>query len=433
MNLMTDPKKLARKILPRKTIKTVEKTYRKGRGVFWQAIYGFPTEGMKVIAVTGTNGKTTTVSYINAMLQNAGLRTAAYTTAYIEMAGKREPNKTHMTVSSERVVQKFFAEARAAGVDWVVMETTSHALDQERGRGVAVEVAVITNLTQEHLDYHKTMENYAAAKARLLKPPYKPRSCVLNADDQWFGYFRQRAGRRVIAYGEGPEANLKLKSYALSPQGSSLTASYQGETLKFTSQLTGKFNAYNALAACGVGLAIGLDKDQIEEGVAALESVPGRMERIDAGQPFSVIVDYAITPDALENVLGALREVTKGKLSIVFGATGDRDKTKRAPMGEVVGRMADRVFLTDDETYTENPASIREQVYEGIKKAGADSKTTVVEDRREAIRQAFQAAKPGDTVLLTGIGHQDYRNMGGRKEPWDEREVAREELSKLTK
>lgn len=414
--------------MPVNAVKAAEKTYRKGRGVFWQSIYGFPTEGMKVIAVTGTNGKTTTVSYINAMLQSAGLRTAAYTTTYVEIAGKREPNKTHMTVSSERAVQKFFAEARATGVDWIIMETTSHALDQERGRGIRVEVAVLTNLTQEHLDYHKTMENYAAAKARLLAAPYSPKKCVLNADDEWFSYFKQRAGSRVIAYGESPEANLKLKSYELSPQGSSLKASYQGETLACTSQLAGKFNAYNALAACGVGLAIGLDKDQIEKGVASLESVPGRMERIDAGQKFNVFVDFAITPDALENALESLKEVTSGKVSIVFGATGDHDKTKRAPMGEVVGKLADRIFLTDEETYHEDPETIRQQVYEGIKKSKAEAKTTDIADRREAIRQAFRAAEPGDSVLITGMGHYEYRNMGGRKEPWDEREVARELL-----
>ncbi len=429
---MTSPKSLIRKIVRGPALRVVERLFRTGRGVFWQTRYRFPTRGAHVIAVTGTNGKTTTASYINAMLQSAGLKTAVYTTAFIEIDGQRTANKTHMTVSSEADVQRFFAQARAAAVDWIILEVTSHALDQGRGYGIPVEIAVITNLTQEHLDYHGTMERYAAAKARLLGKPYNPKWSILNADDEWFDYFVAHNTGQLISYGEKPEANLRLTGCDLSAHGSALTARYQDDHIALTSQLIGKFNAYNALAAYGVGIAVGLDKEIISRGVSALESVPGRMEQVDAGQKFSVIVDYAITPDALENVLTALQELTKGKVIIVFGATGDRDKTKRVPMGEVVGRLADRIFLTDDETYTEDAKSIRQQVYEGIVDAKAGSKTTVVDDRRKAIQQALKSAKPGDTVLLTGIGHQDYRNMGGHKEPWDERDIARQELKTLT-
>lgn len=417
--------------MPTGAVKVAEKTYRKGRGVFWQSMYGFPTKGMKVIAVTGTNGKTTTVSYINAMLKEAGFRTAAYTTVYVEVAGKHEPNRTHMTVSSEKAVQRFFAEARAAGCDWVVMEITSHSLDQERGRGIKAEVAVVTNLTQEHLEYHKTMENYAAAKVRLLGPPYSPKHCVLNADDKWFEYFNNRAKGKVIAFGESPKADLRLVTHDTSPKGTSVTARYQDQHLAFTSKLVGKFNIYNALAAYGVGLAVDLTPEAIGKGLATLDAIPGRMERIDAGQKFNVFIDFAITPDALKSALESLQEITSGKVSIVFGATGDHDKTKREPMGEVVGKLADRIFLTDEETYTEDPTTIRQQVYEGIKKSKAKAKTTDIADRREAIRQAFRAAKAGDSVLITGMGHYEYRNMGGRKEPWDEREVARQQLKAL--
>lgn len=425
---MANPKKLIRKIVRGPALRILETGFRKGRGVFWRTRYGFPARGLRVVAVTGTNGKTTTASYINSVLQAGGLKTAVYTTAYIEIAGTVKPNQSHMTVTSQAASQKFFADARRAGVDWVIIEITSHALDQGRIDGLKVEIAVITNLSQEHLDYHGTMENYAASKARLISRKYCPRWSVLNADDEWFDYFNARNTGRLISYGETPDANLQLKTYDLSGHGSSLTARYNGEHIAFTSQLIGKFNAYNALAAYGVGIAAGLEKDVISRGIAALESVPGRMEQIDAGQKFNVIVDYAITPDALENVLAALREITKGKIIIVFGATGDRDKTKRAPMGAAAGRLADRIFLTDDETYNEDPAAIRWQVYEGITAVRAEAKATIVGDRREAIQQAFKAAKRGDTVLLTGIGHQDYRNMGGNKEPWDEREVAREEL-----
>ncbi len=422
------PKALIRKTVRGPALRVAETAFRKGRGMFWQARYGFPARGARVIAITGTNGKTTTASYVNAMLRSGGLKTAVYTTAYIEIAGKRFPNKTHMTVSSEADVQRFLAYARAAAVDWIILEITSHALDQGRGYGIPVEIAVMTNLTQEHLDYHRTMERYAAAKARLFGPQYKAKWCVLNADDEWFNYFKTRAAGKIISYGEQSEADLRLKTCALSASGSAITALYNDDHITFTSKLIGKFNAYNALAAYGVGLAAGLEKDVISRGIASLESVPGRMEQIDAGQKFSVIVDYAITPDALENVLTALKELTKGKVIVVFGATGDRDKTKRAPMGKIAAELADHIFLTDDETYTEDPQAIRQQVYEGITAAHAQSRTVLVDDRRKAIQQAFKAAKPGDTVLLTGIGHQDYRNMGGHKEPWDEREVARELL-----
>lgn len=428
---MPNPKKLVRQLLPTPAIRLAEKSYRTTRGVFWYARYGFAPKGMNVIAVTGTNGKTTTASFVNAMLQANGLKTAVYTTAYFEIDGQRTPNTTHMTVSSEAAVQKFFADARVAKVDWVIWEVTSHALHQHRGYGIKVDIAAITNLTPEHLDYHKTMENYAAAKALLFGKTYRPTWCILNADDKWYEFFKERSTGEIIAYGKSEDANLQLKTYDLSPNGTAVTARYGKEPVAFTSQLIGQFNAYNALAAYGIGLAAGLDKSDIAKGVASLDSVPGRMERVDAGQKFNVVVDYAHTTDALENVLTAVKEVTKGKVILVFGATGDRDKTKRVPMGEIAGRIADKIFLTDDETYTEDPQAIIDEVKKGIDQAKAGDKTTVVADRREAIRLALRAAKAQDTVILTGIGHQDYRNMGGIKQPWDEREVAREELSHL--
>lgn len=421
---MANPKKLARQLLPAQIIHGAEKSYRKSRGLFWRTRYGFPSRGMRIIGVTGTNGKTTTASYINSMLQAAGLKTAVYTTAFIEINGERQPNRTHMTVSSESAVQSFLSQAKTAGVDWVILEITSHALDQGRGDGIRVEVSVITNLTQEHLDYHGTMEAYATAKARLLGDKYRPQWCILNADDEWFDFFHAKSTGQVLSFGESGIADLQLTAYDLSAHGSSLTARYHDDHIAFTSQLIGKFNAYNALAAYGVGLAIDLPQEVIGKGIASLSSVPGRMEPVSAGQDFNVIVDFAITPDALESAVKALKEITPGKVHVVFGATGDRDKTKRAPMGKTVGKLADYIYLTDDETYTEDPETIRQEVYKGIKQAKAEKRTKVIDDRRKAIQAAFSAAKKGDTVLLTGIGHEDYRNMGGVKEPWDEREVA---------
>lgn len=426
-----NPKKVVRKVVPKQGVKAIERTYRKGRALTWQARYGFPAKRLKVIAVTGTNGKTTTVSYINSVLKAAGFRTAVYTTVYFEVDGKREPNRSHMTVQSQKSAQAFFARARRARVDWVLLEMTSHALDQKRVSGFSVDIAVVTNLTPEHLDYHGTMENYAAAKARLLGYEYDAKYCVLNADDEWFDFFIGKSIGSPITFGTRLTSTIRLVDSKLTNQGSEFTVEDEDDSLhKAATSLIGEFNIYNALAAYGVGRALKLDPEVIIKGIADLENLDGRMEKIDEGQKFEVYVDFAITPDAIQKVLESLRETSKGRIHIVFGATGDRDKEKRPAMGEIAAKLADKVYLTDDETYTEDPEAIRSAVYEGIEKARGKNKTEVIPDRREAIRAAFKDAKRGDVVLLTGIGHEDYRNMGGEKLPWDEREVARELLLK---
>jgi UDP-N-acetylmuramoyl-L-alanyl-D-glutamate--2,6-diaminopimelate ligase len=427
-----NPKKMARKIVPKKAVKALEKGYRRSRGQMWQARYGYPARGLKMIAVTGTNGKTTTASYVNSVLKAAGLKTAVYTTAYYEIDGERVPNESHMTVASQRSVQEFFANAKRAGVDWVILEVTSHALHQGRIAGLKPEIGIVTNLTQEHLDYHGTMEEYARAKAMLFTK-YGARTAILNHDDKWHGFFSDKIKQKQISFGENSSSGLVLKNINIGEKGSKFDVVIDGQKLPFTTKLLGKFNIYNALCAIAVGQEIGLKPAKIQDGIASLESVPGRMEEIDEGQNFTVVVDFAITPDALENVLTTLRATTKGKLAIVFGATGDRDPTKRGPMGEVVADLADRIYLTDDETYTEDPKSIRDAVYQGIAAKNARSKTQVFDDRLEAIKQSFADAKRGDTVLLTGIGHENYRNMGGKKLPWDERQVARQELKSFFK
>lgn len=431
---MANPKKLIRKILPTQAIHGLEYTYRSSRGAFWQVRYGFPAKGMKVVAVTGTNGKTTTSSYIAEVLKSCGQKVAVYTTAYYEINGQHIPNRSHMTVTSQADVQRFFSKAKKAGADIVILEVTSHALDQGRINGVPVEVAVMTNLTQDHLDYHKTMERYAEAKS-LLFTKYQPKFSILNHDDKWYEFFAQNAAGHQISYGQDDKSDLQLTKYDLSANGSSFTGRYNKMHIAGTTQLVGLFNVYNALAAASVGLAFGFDQKQVLEGVAALHVVPGRMETIDVGQDFQVLVDFAHTPDSLLGALTTLKTITpkKGKIRIVFGATGDRDAAKRPDMGQVVGKHADAIYLTDDETYTEDPASIREQVYQGIKKAKATKKTQVFDDRLDAIKQAFKEAEKDDTVLLAGIGHEDYRNMGGKKLAWDEREVARQQLDNLTK
>jgi UDP-N-acetylmuramoyl-L-alanyl-D-glutamate--2,6-diaminopimelate ligase len=418
-----NPKKMVRKVLPRAGIKLAEESYRKGRVYAMQAANGFPARGLRVIAVTGTNGKTTTCCYINQMLKTAGFKTAMYTTALSEMDGRVEPNRTHRTVLHTASLLRFFGEAKRAKVDFVVLELTSQALHQHKTTGVPIEISVMTNLTQDHLDYHKTMSAYAAAKARLFNKYMKPKYVVLNRDDEWFEYFyKQSVGGRV-SYGEHPDSTTHISEVRLAADGSD----WKLEQCQLRTHLPGRFNVQNASAAASVGMLLGLKPTQIEKGIAALPAVPGRMEQVKAGQPFTVVVDYAHTPDALENVLTAARQIAKGKVIAVFGATGDRDAAKRPIMGEVVGRTADMVFLTDDETYTEDSEAIRAAVRPGLKKA--KSSFTEIADRKEAIKAAFKIAKKGDVVVLAGLGHQDTRNMGGKLIAWDERKMAKRLLT----
>ena len=421
-----NPKKLVRKVLPKQGIKAAEESYRRGRVYALQARHGFPAKGLHVIAVTGTNGKTTTANYINAMLKSAGKSTALFSTAVIELDGESRLNLTHRTVPLTSELISFFKQAKAAKVDYVVMEVTSQALDQHKMLGMPVEIAVMTNLTQDHLDYHKTMENYAAAKARLFTNYLSPKHVVLNSDDEWFEYFAKRSVGDITTYGQKDDSDALISTIRLQATGSNWSLA----DMHLQTQLPGTFNIYNASAAACVGELIGLSSDQIEQGIAALHAVPGRMEVIDTDQNFGVLVDYAHTPDALDNVLTAAKEITsgKGRVLVVFGATGDRDKAKRPIMGGVVAAHADLIYLTDDETYTEDPDTIRAEVRAGIERAKGNY--IEVADRRQAIAAAFAVAKAGDVVVLAGMGHQDTRNMGGKSIAWDERDIARELLAK---
>jgi UDP-N-acetylmuramoyl-L-alanyl-D-glutamate--2,6-diaminopimelate ligase len=417
-----NPKKIVRRVVPKTAVRAIEKSYRLGRGMSWQARYGFPARGMKVIAVTGTNGKSTTCAYINEVLKAAGYKTAVLTTVFYEIDGKVTLNKTHLTMDRQSILQAFFYSAKKADVDWVVLEVTSHSLDQARLMGVKVEIGVVTNLTQEHLDYHKTMEEYARVKSLLLRN-YGAKWSVLNADDDWYAYFQDRTIGRIFSIGKKKTAKAQLKNLKLEKSGSYAELESDNSKLNIKTGLVGEFNLYNAAQAAAVGMILKIENQKIEAGISNLKEVSGRMQRINAGQDFDVYVDFAITPDAIEKVLQSLQKITKGKVRIVFGATGDRDKQKRPKMGEVAAKYADYIYLTDDETYTEDPGTIRKAVYKGIKAAKADKKTKVIPDRLEAIKTALTDAKKGDSVLLTGIGHEDSRNMGGKLIPWNEVEI----------
>lgn len=419
-----------RRVLPASAVHALEEAYRRGRVKVISAQYGNPAKGLRVIAVTGTNGKTTTVNYINEILKEAGMKTAMFSTAVIEVAGKSEINDLNATVATTQRMQQFFRDAKRAQVDFVVLEITSHALDQHKLASVPIEVAVMTNLTQDHLDYHKTMQQYADAKGKLFAG--EPKYIVLNRDDEWFEFFDQfQPGLQKITYGEHEEAEARIDYVKLYKKGTEARVVIDHQTkLGLATALPGKFNVYNMTAAATTAYLLGVRLQDIIEGVANLEGVPGRFERVAEGLEYDVIVDYAHTPDALEKLLEAVRAITKNRIILVFGATGDRDKAKRPIMGEIAAKNVDRIMLTDEESYNEDPEQIRSQVRDGIEKAKGDGKLTEIADREAAIEKALSIAKKGDTVLITGMGHEQFRIINGQRQPWNDGDVVRKLLAK---
>ena len=423
--------KTARNMLPEGALKRLESGYRKGRVKLVSARYGNPSKHLRVIAVTGTNGKTTTACYINEILKEAKFTTAMFTTAVIEVAGEAQINDLNATVATTARMQQFFRDARRAHVDYVVLEITSHALDQHKLDGVPIEAAIMTNLTQDHLDYHKTMERYAAAKGKLFA--LKPRFIVLNRDDAWFDYFNTfEASEQKMTYGTHKEAEARIERVKLYRKGTEADVVLDHQThLELATALPGEFNVSNMTAATTLAYLLGVKLEDIQEGVANVESVPGRFERAVEGLEYDVIVDYAHTPDALEKLLGTAKDIAKGRIILVFGACGDRDKGKRSIMGEIAARGADRIFLTDEESYNEDPQIIRDMIRSGIKQGSGSAKMTEIADRREAIERALGSARKGDMVLITGMGHEQYRIINGERLPWNDTVVVREIVDKL--
>lgn len=431
MSIKNTLAKTARKVLPKSVLVELERTYRKSRAKVVAARYGNPARDLRVIAVTGTNGKTTTVNFLNEILKEAGYRTAMFSTANIEIAGEQTVNDTNSTTSTVARLQKFFRDAKKADVEFALIEATSHALDQYKFEGVPIEMAIMTNLTQDHLDYHKTMENYAAAKAKLFE--MNPNLVVLNADDEWFDYFNNFATEsQKITYGEGESADVKIEKFKLYKKGSEANLRIDNNVeLEIATNLPGEFNIYNMTAAAAGAYLLGISLKDIQEGIANLEGVSGRFQYATSDLPFEVVVDYAHTPDALEKLLQTSKKITKNRTILVFGACGDRDREKRPIMGKIAQDLADRIIITDEENYTEDATQIREEIISGISKKNEKLPANIQEipDRKEAIRKALQIAGKGDIVLITGLGHEVYRVIDGEKTPWNDTEI----VQKITK
>lgn len=426
---------LVKKLIPRALFQRIEPAGHLGEAMILNALNGFPSKELKVIGVTGTNGKTTTAFLIHRMLHEAGYKVGLMTTVAYGVGEDIRPQMTHMTTASVPVLLKRIKAMKTAGVEWLVLETTSHALAQHRVWGVPFSIAVLTNITHEHLSYHGTFERYVQAKRRLFTLTDKNRAGfqvgIVNGDDPNADVFTS-AIKHPLTYGTG-ENDLQATNIKLSETGVAYDAVHGDQTYHIRCQLPGSFNVYNSLAAIGVGEVIGLTKAQIEKGIAALEGVEGRMTRVDEGQDFTVIVDYAHTPDSFEKLFKDMRPVVKGRMLVLFGSLGGGDEAKRAQQGQLAAKYADEVVVTEEDDRKEDPARIRRMIAEGCEAAGKvqDKDLFIVEKRRDAIRFVMQRARKGDTVLLLGKGHEKTIEDADGAHPWDEVAEARDALRHL--
>ena len=397
--------------------------------------HDYPAQKMRVIGITGTNGKTTTSYLIRAILREAGYKVGLIGTIQIMM--EEEVFPIHNTTPDVVELQHTLAIMRDKGMDYVVMEVSSHALDQNRVAGIEFDTAVFSNLTQDHLDYHKTLENYKLAKAKLFdllgKAGVKEnKTAVVNADDEAGKTMLEHAQCRHLTYGIENKASLQATNVEVLASGANftLTEEFLGK-LDLQLHITGIFNVYNVMAAVGAAIAEKIDPVVIEKALLNFTSVPGRFELVKAGQDFSIIVDYAHTPDGVENVLNTARRIAKKKIIAVFGCGGDRDRTKRPIMGRIAAQLSDVVITTSDNPRTEDPEAILAEVEAGVAEVIGKKTHEKVTDRREAIYLAISLAHAGDTVIIAGKGHEDYQIIGTEKVHFDDREVAREALGGL--
>ncbi|HEY7370346.1 MAG TPA: UDP-N-acetylmuramoyl-L-alanyl-D-glutamate--2,6-diaminopimelate ligase [Thermoanaerobaculia bacterium] len=385
---------------------------------------GDPSEKLVLAAVTGTNGKTTTAMLLEALLARrhgaAGLiGTVVYRTGRREVAADR-------TTPDATVLQGYLAEMVAAGIPAAAVEVSSHALALDRVEGCRFDAAVFTNLTQDHLDFHGTFENYFDAKARLFAMRKSGAPAVVNVEDSWGARLAREVARPVTTFApRGGPADVRVVSSSCDVSGIRLALDFAGGTAALASALVGRFHVENLTAAFATGIALGMDARDVVAALETVKAVPGRLERVEAGQPFPIFVDYAHTEDALRRLLLAVREITEAKIVLVFGCGGDRDKGKRFPMGKTAGELADIPIATSDNPRGEDPEAILAQVEEGIAASGATKSLRFV-DRREAIRAALELANPGTVVVIAGKGHETSQVLADREIPFDDRRVAAE-------
>ena len=433
---MASLRTLVKKAIPSGVFRTIEPYGHLAEAVLANVKYGFPAKKMRVIGVTGTNGKTTTSFMIHRLLHEAGIKTALLTTVANGIGDTIIPQPEHITTAQAGILQKKLKAFADAGVEWVVVETSSHSLAQYRVWGIPYEVAVMTNITHEHLDYHGTFARYVEAKRRLFKLANKHgmRFGVANAQDPNGEKFAHTVANSTT-YGIGT-GQLIASNVSLAPDHSTYSATIEDESYNIRVNIPGEFNVSNSLAAIAVGRKLGLSKAEIEHGIAALDGVTGRMNVIDEGQPFRVIVDFASTPDAFERFFESVRPLAKGKLIAVFGSAGRRDEAKRPVQGRIAGQNSDVVILTEEDDRDIDGTTILEEIAVGAKGAGkkVNESLFLINNREEAIGFAMtQATSKDDVVVLLGKGHELTIERADGTYPWNEAEVARAALQELKK
>lgn len=431
-----------KKLIPQ----SIKNIYHLLQAILANLIYGFPSRKIKVIGVTGTNGKTTTCQMITKILEESNTRVAMASTINFKLAEKEWVNATKFTTLSAFSVQKFIRDAVRANCEYLILETSSHSLDQFRTWGIKYDTAVITNVTREHLDYHKTMDEYRKAKLKLFK---NVRNAVVNLNMEKPEDFLECGAENIFGYTTGSQKskvkiqNYKSKAEIIQAENIELgidstsyklpASSADGEAESYKLNLPGLFNLENFLAAICVGMAQKVSAENFKKACISLKNVPGRMEKVPNDKNLEIIIDYAVTPDSLEKVYDLISKSKKegSKIISVLGACGERDRGKRPIMGEIVSRFADYIILTNEDPYHEDPEKIVDEIQVGIKNKDKGKTMLRIMDRRLAIRKALELSSPYDIIVMTGKGAEEIMAIGNERIPWNEKQVILEELEKI--
>ncbi len=393
--------------------------YHRFKGKYYARQAGYPAKDMTVIAVTGTDGKTTTCSMLFHCLKKAGKKVGMLTTTTFAWNDIEEINETHKTSLSPKQLNYYLARMKHDGVKYLILEASSHALDQGRLADIPLHTAVLTNLAHEHLDYHRSMKKYRAAKSLLLK---NAQYAVINGDDPFLEPLYNLSEHPTLTFGQANKNDLVIQKTITTPSGVEADISLNEQTLTINIPTFGTHNASNAAACLLACETIGIDPKIVSEYLKTFPGVPGRMEKVEINKPFTVIVDYAVTPQAFKALFETARQIDSGKLIAVFGACGDRDREKRPILGKIASELCDKVIITDEEPYHEDPAEIRGMINSGIPEQ-LRAKAEIVADRKKAIAHALQIAEPHDVITVSGMGNQTSMVIGDEKIPWSDRET----------
>ncbi len=396
-----------------------------------EAFFGFPSSKLSITGITGTNGKTTTSYLIESIFKAAGLKTGVIGTIEMKINDKVVPS--NLTTPESLDLQRFFRDCLSEGVSHVVMEVSSHALAMKRVRGVQFDRAVYTNLSHDHLDFHRTMEAYFDTKMqlfRMLGSQKNDAAGIVNIDDGYSEAVMEETNCATVTYSLKKKADVTVKVISSGLSQMTALVSLDGMSFEVSTPLVGEFNAYNIAAACALAKSLGIGADVMKQGIEAVKNVPGRVELVKEGQDFDVMVDFAHSPDSLERLLKAVSQVKKGRVIAVFGSAGNRDRLKRPVMGRIAAKLADISIITTDDPYGEDPVAIIREIENGFREAGAKPEKDYLKitERAEAIRRSIEMAKQNDIVVIAGRGHEKFQDIKGKKVEIDDKQVAKEAI-----